>query len=277
MKPSIMASFNADVPFPQSIALIREAGFRNIALGGNLEHSRYDIPAGRNEAKQLITAAGIEIDAVHAPFPEGDRLFDLDEEKRLDSVEKCNRAVDAAKFLDAGVVVMHLMPYGLTRFDSPGRDIKSGMIARGMKSVDALAEYACSQGVRLALENGKNKEYDQVLELFLEEFKNKGETVGFCYDSGHEHIKGACFEMLEKYSHRLSCLHIHDNLGAEDEHMPPYEGSIKWDRFRDILRGLDYSGNLLLEVTSANSRYKDPAEFLMESRKRAQMLLGKFG
>lgn len=41
-------------------------------------------------------------------------------------------------------------------------------------------------GVKLALENGQKRDYDNVLESLLAEFT--GTHVGFCYDSGHEHV-----------------------------------------------------------------------------------------
>lgn len=109
-----------------------------------------------------------------------------------------------------------------------------------------------------------------MLETFLSEFGS--DSIGFCYDSGHDNVQGTCFKILEKFGHRLLSVHLHDNFGS-DTHMLPYEGNIDWDRFRKIFHGLDYSGNLLLELDINKSQFKDPTIFLAEASKRAERLL----
>jgi len=54
------------------------------------------------------------IDSVHAPFPEGDRLFSLNETERLESIRQCQIAMDTAAELDGRILVIHLIqPYGI--------------------------------------------------------------------------------------------------------------------------------------------------------------------
>jgi len=77
VKTAICTGFDCAIPFEQAIAMIREAGFRTVALGARPEHSGYATAAGRAAIRRLT--AGMTIDSVHAPFPEGDRLFSLDE------------------------------------------------------------------------------------------------------------------------------------------------------------------------------------------------------
>ncbi|MBM4079985.1 MAG: sugar phosphate isomerase/epimerase, partial [Planctomycetes bacterium] len=194
------------------------------------------------------------------------RLFSLDETERLESVRQCQLALDAAAELNGRIVVIHLIqPYGI-----PEGDVRSKMIEQGRRSVSVLAAYAAGRGVKLALENGQESSYDQVVASFLAEFSD--EHVGFCYDSGHENVQGTCFRMLEQFGQRLLTVHIHDNKGS-DTHTLPYEGTIEWDRFRRTLHGLQYSGNLLLEVDIKHSQFKDHAVFLSQARERAMKLL----
>ena len=266
MKPSICTSFDPDIPFAQVIPLIRQAGFDVVSLGARPQHSGYATVEGRAEIRKLIQENGVTIDSVHAPFPEGDQLFALDEAKRRESIRQCKLAMDAARDLEGRVVVIHLIqPYGI-----PHGDARDRMIVQGMNSIKELAGYAVDNGVKLALENGQKQDYDQVVESCLVEFS--ADPVGFCYDSGHENVRGTCFNWLEKFGHRLLTVHLHDNLGS-DTHMLPYEGNIDWDRFRKIFHGLDYSGNLILEVDTKHSQFKDPQIFLSEARKCAKKLL----
>ncbi len=266
MKPAICTGFDYSIPFARAVDLIRRAGFETVALGARPSHSGYDTPAGRAAIRRLLGDHGLALNSVHAPCPEGDQLFALDGDRRRESVRLCTLALDAAAELGAPVAVIHLIqPY-----DIPHDDARDRMIALGRDSVALLVEYAAVKGVRVAMENGWRQDYDDVLAQFLDEFNQ--ESVGFCYDSGHENIRGSCFKILEQLGHRLLTVHLHDNAGS-DSHVLPYEGNIDWDRFRKIFHGLGYAGDLLLEVDIANSGFKDPEIFLTEARKRAQQLL----
>lgn len=266
MEPAISTSFDYTLPFAQAIPMIREAGFRVVSIGGKPTHSAYTTPAGRTAIRRLLEANGMTIDSVHAPFPEGDRLFSLDEAERLESIRQCEIAMDTAAELDGRIVVIHLLqPYGI-----PEGEIRDKMIERGRRSVGALVASAGGRGVKLALENGQKRDYDQVLADLLAEFDDA--RVGFCYDSGHENVQGTRFDMLERFGHRLLTVHIHDNKGS-DIHVLPYEGTIDWERFRRVFHRLDYAGHLLLEVDITHSQFKDRGLFLSQARERAERLL----
>jgi sugar phosphate isomerase/epimerase len=266
MKPAICTSLDYTVPFEQVIPMIREAGFEVVSVGARPQHSGYATAEGRGAIRKVIENNGMTIDSVHAPFPEGDRLFSLDEAERLESIRQCRIALDAAAELQGRIVVIHLIqPYGI-----PEGEVRDKMMEQGHRSVSVLAAYAAGGGVKLALENGQELSYDRVAASFLAELND--EHVGFCYDSGHENVQGTCFRMLEQFGHRLLTVHIHDNKGS-DTHTLPYEGTIEWDRFRKILHGLRYCGNLLLEVDTKHSQFKDHAVFLSQARERAARLL----
>lgn len=266
VKPAICVDFDKETPFPRAVQLVCDAGFEVVSIGARPEHSGYCTAAGRAAMRELLAENHLTVDSVHAPFPEGDRLFSLDEGERAESIRQCQLALDTAAELDGRIVVIHLIqPYGI-----PEGEVRSNMIEQGRRSVGALAEQACARGVKLALENGQRAPYDQVLESLLAEFTD--EHVGFCYDSGHENVRGTCFRLLEQFGDRLLTVHIHDNRGS-DIHVLPYEGNIDWDKFREVFHGLDYSGNLLLEAGTSNSEFKDPVAFLSEARQRAERLL----
>jgi sugar phosphate isomerase/epimerase len=266
MHTSICTSFDATMPFARAISLIRQAGFESVALGARPRHSGYDTAEGRATIRRLLTESDLTLDSVHAPFPEGDRLFSLDPDERRESVRQCQVAVDAAAELEGRIVVIHL----LQPYDIPHGEERDRMIDEGIQSVGALAAYAAAKGVKLALENGQRRDYDDVLARLLATFTEP--HIGFCYDSGHEHVQGTCFRLLEEFGQRLFTVHLHDNRGS-DIHVLPYEGTIDWERFRAVFHGLGYGGNLLLEADIKHSAFKDPVIFLAEARKRAGWLL----
>jgi len=266
VKPAICTGFDYEIPFPQALRLIRDAGFEVVGLGGRMQHADYTTREGRAAIQKLLEENGLTVDSVHAPFPEGDRLFSLDEAEREESIHLCLSALDTAAELDGKIVVIHLIqPYGI-----PEGEVRRRMIQQGRQSVAVLAEGAYARDVKLALENGQRAEYDQVLRDLLHELPD--EHVGFCYDSGHENVQGSCFSLLEEFGDRLLTVHIHDNRGS-DTHVLPHEGNTDWGRFRKVFHGLEYSGNLLLEVGVTHSSFKDPVVFLSEARERAEGLL----
>ncbi len=266
MKPAIFTSFDKALPFAKVIPMISKAGFEVVALGGNIQNSGYITKEQRATTRKLLKEYGMTIDSLHAPFPEGDRLFSLNETERLESIRQCQIAIDTAAELDGKIVVIHLIqPYGI-----PQGKVRNKMIEQGRRSVSILAAYADARGVKLAMENGQKDEYDQVLINFLSEFND--DHVGLCYDSGHENVRGTCFTLLEQFGNRLLTVHIHDNNGT-DTHVLPFEGAIDWEQFRKVFHGLRYSGNLLLEADIKNSQFKDPAVFLSQARKRAERLI----
>ena len=246
--------------------MIREAGFEAVGIGAKPRHSGYTTREGRTAIRKRLEENCLTVDSVHAPFPEGDRLFSLDEAERLESVRQCRIAMDAAAELDGRIVVIHLIqPYGV-----PPGEVRDKMIAQGRRSVSMLAEYAGARRVKLALENGQKRAYDQVLTDFLSEFTDS--HVGLCFDSGHANVQGTSFELLEQFGDRLLTVHLHDNKGS-DTHTLPFEGTTDWDRFREVFHGLAYAGALLLEVMITHSQFQDPVVFLSHARERAGRLL----
>jgi sugar phosphate isomerase/epimerase len=265
MRPGMINSFMPEMPFTESLPLIRAAGFELTSLGGKAELAGFDTAANLKKLSALLNSLGLTVDSVHAPYPEGDRLFSEDEQERQESLRQCRLALDAAAEIDGKVAVIHLIPYGI-----PPGEQRSKMIEQGRRSVAELAEYAAAKKVKLALENGQRPDYDEVLFMFLEEFQMP--WVGLCYDSGHENVKGECFKILEKYGQRLLVFHIHDNTGS-DEHLLPYEGNIPWEKFPQAMDKLAFSGDLVLEASMGGSAFKDPEVFLAEAFKRAGQVM----
>ncbi len=267
MQPALITSvFYDQIPFERVIPMIREAGFKVVSIGANPRHSPYDTAAARAAIRQQLNAHGMTIDSFHAPSPECNRLFSLDEAERREAVRHVRIALEAASDLEGRIVVTHL----LLPYDIPHGEIRNRGIDQGRRSIATLAATAAACGVQLALENGQRADYDEVLAMLLTEFDVP--QIGFCYDSGHEHVQGTCFAILRRFGGRLSTLHLHDNTGADD-HRLPYDGTIDWNEFRGILQGLPYTGNLLLEVHPPDPPCKTPGEFLALAWNCAQRLL----
>jgi len=164
-------------------------------------------------------------------------------------------AVEAAQDLGVAIVVIHLNV-------APDAALLGPMVDKGLKNSEALSVHALGRGVRLAVENSWGDPYAPMLDRIMAAFDE--ESVGFCHDSGHGNVNRAGFRGLERCGRRLHTRHLHGNLG-DDAHALPYEGDVDWTRPMALLRGLDYSADLPLEVCVGNLAFKPPALFLTEA------------
>ncbi len=267
MKPAMITSvFRKAVPFQAVVRMIADAGFEVISMGAEPEHAGYDTAAGRQAVRRLLDSLGLSIDSFHAPIPACDRLFSLDPAQSREALAMGMMSMDAAADLGGGIVVFHL----LLPYDIPTGPRRDAMLVQGRRNLEALVAHAGRRGVKLAMENGQRADYDEVLAMFMHEFA--AAHVGFCYDSGHENVRGTGFEMLKRFGDRLFTLHLHDNAGTDD-HALPFEGTIDWQEFMRVLGSLPYAGSLLLEVHPDNSRFREHTEFLRQAMLSARRLL----
>ena len=88
-----------------------------------------------------------------------------------------------------------------------------------------LAGSLVEQGSRLMLENVYEKE-PQDIGIILEGLKNQ--NVGFCLDAGHLFAfgNGELEPWLKGLGSYIGHLHLHDNHGSNDEHLPLGQGNI---------------------------------------------------
>ena len=73
--------------------------------------------------------------------------------------------------------------------------------------------------------------------------------VGICWDTGHAHIAGQNQpESIRSMARRLHALHVQDNDGITDQHMPPHFGTIEWGPLMSALREISYPGDFTFEA-----------------------------
>ncbi|MCD6136276.1 sugar phosphate isomerase/epimerase [Candidatus Bipolaricaulota bacterium] len=116
-----------------------------------------------------------------------------------------------------------------------------------------LAAQARDLGVRLVLENTPNTMW--ALDLALDEIGDDPQetNLGICIDVGHAYIsqdagREPIRNYIERYKGQLVHLHLHDNFGDADDHLPLQEGSIDWQNLADTLKAIDYHGPAVLEL-----------------------------
>jgi sugar phosphate isomerase/epimerase len=131
-------------------------------------------------------------------------------------------------------------------------------------------------GVTLAVENSGVVRYDrdcERLDFYLSRYPSS--YITFCLDVGHANRHGpGALEGLKGLSGRLSALHLADNRGVEDDHQPPFFGSIDWAALFGWLHEIGYARSLNFELEYSREFCPgSPPEYLAHAVKRIRQAL----
>jgi sugar phosphate isomerase/epimerase len=178
---------------------------------------------------------------VHAPF------FDLslgamEPLVRTVTVQRLTQALQAAAGLGAHLMVVHP---GYDRWRYP--NLAATWTDQAAETLLPLVARAAACDCRLALEN-IYEETPATLLALVERLDSP--WFGHCFDIGHWRLFGTTSQAdwLNAIAPRLLHLHLHDNHGQSDEHLPVGEGTIDFTPLMQLLPTLGQSPSLTLEA-----------------------------
>ncbi len=192
---------------------------------------------------------------IHASHGVEKRWASLREYERLAGIELVENRIAMAARLNSNVIILHLprlVP------EAPGGDPLWTAVRR---SLDALAPFARSHGVRIALENLDPPNFVFIGQLFSE---YGSDFLGLCYDAGHGNLSGIGLDQLEILKDRLISVHLHDNDGTGDHHNLLYSGTVDWARLAKIMATSSYDKCVSMELSIGRSGYTDEMAFLQK-------------
>ncbi len=232
MQPTI----HSTVPFP----MLEAAGTADLIAGKGVGAEIYFssavldalTPGRALAAAESLRAAGVATSTFHAPFEDiwpGAR----DEEIRRLSVRRLRQAIALAPAFRPMGIVVHggyfdwLFDFAPDKWFEPAR-----------RSFSEIAEAAENAGVDIFVENVFDETPDHLLRL--------REAVGsarlsFCFDPGHATLfsRLPLQSWAEAFGPLIREMHVHDNRGLRDDHLPVGEGSIN---FRGVLLAVSDAG-----------------------------------
>lgn len=178
-----------------------------------------------------FSARGLRI-TQHGPYI-GLNPASPDEERRGLTVRRYRAAFEAAEALGAVNIVLHA-GYSRRTF---GSDIDRWMEC-SMKTWPEFAARAEDAGITIAVENILERE-PSPLKRLVEEMDSP--ALRLCIDSGHLNVFSEVDfeEWFETLGPHIAELHLHDNNGEVDEHLPLGEGSIDFVRYFSLLAKYD--------------------------------------
>jgi len=128
---------------------------------------------------------------------------------------------------------------------------------RLLKRIDL---YAKDLGLMIFVENSSKKWITTNLPQDLIELIEDLESTKICFDVGHAHVNG--YNLLEFYKYirnHLGVVHLHDNDGTKDQHLPPYSGSIDW---ASLLKCFNKNNLYVLEVYGTSIKAANTLKWL---------------
>ena len=140
--------------------------------------------------------------------------------------------------------------------------------AHAMESLEILVEKAHALGLCLCLENMFPRTQWLIHPEEFVEILAKFPTVNLLLDVGHAHIEDAggkkCLQFIEMFPDRIGHLHVSDNFGKEDQHLPIGAGIIDFPRVVKALKKTGYNDTITLEVFSRDREYLKISKKKME-------------
>ena len=149
-------------------------------------------------------------------------------------------------FAAAGLRLVNVHPDPITRLFAEG-DVR----ARNAEAIARLAGEAERRGLTLMVEN-LGRSFSKVDDL--EPVFAAAPNARFHLDVGHAHMwraKGEpnrTAELLAAFRDRLAHVHVSDNLGGDDLHLPLGVGTIDWPAIVAALKSAGWDGTVTLEV-----------------------------
>lgn len=177
------------------------------------------------------------VTAVHGAFIDVNPASG-DPDFRALSRKRCEESCRMAAELGAGFVVLHSSCFPFLR----GAYLEHW--AAGC--ADFYGELAQRYGIGIRVENSQDLDPAPLKALMQ---RTKGADVAVCLDIGHAACSRAPIEeWFGELGAEIAYLHLSDNLGAFDDHLPIGAGSIDWQQADSLFRQLNRPMPMTLEV-----------------------------
>ena len=249
------------VPTPaEAIRSYRNSGFRYLDYSfyyDHLEPSPFLQEDDRlwkqqvNESAEAAAAEGFTFVQAHLPGYNPLGRYAVDHDKCMRAM--C-RTAEACGILQIPTVVMHTSRSSIHRYPMD----KKQYFEYNREFLLPLLEIAGKYDFQLCIENtstiNMGSDYfprtaDEMNEFL--DFMNHPH-LGCCWDTGHAVMekKFDQYADLHTLGSNLKAVHIHDNNGFSDQHLPPYCGKLEIDRIAEALKDMNFAGYFTFESDS---------------------------
>lgn len=214
------------------------------------------------KVKELISSYELDY-TMHSPFSDIN-ISSLNKAIRKESIKQVKYSIFAVNELGGKMLTFH-----------PGRHASATYKSREktkkilFDSLKEISDYNKDYEVTISLENMPDtfittmRVSQEVLEVLSHE-----NTFGIKHTMDVGHLKTNNVD-IDKYIHDLKNylvhIHLHDNFGEFDNHLPLGEGNINLPKIFKVIEEIKYPGRIILEMTKAEDILKS-REFLRNGK-----------
>ena len=188
---------------------------------------------------------------------------DLTDRLRQASIDEVFASLEVAADMEPLKVVLH--PSYIMGLGAFVPELTRG---HALESLEVIVEKAHALGLCLCLENMFPRTQWLIHPQEFVDILAKFPTINLLLDIGHAHIEdsggGKCLRFIEMFRDRIGHVHVSDNYGKEDQHLPIGAGIIDFSKVVKALKGIGYNDTITLEVFSRDRDYLKLSKKKME-------------
>lgn len=185
--------------------------------------------------------------SIHAPYADTNLSAD-DDLIREWILKRIRYSIRFANELEAKCVVVH--PGWTTATD---RFMKGKAWELNLRSLHWLNRYSSDYGVPLLIENVP--EPTPYLLITVDDFElffhEQEIAMNMVLDVAHANLNSEVYRFLKNHGDKIMHIHVSDNNGITDQHLPIGEGVINWSRVLDSVKAVGFSGWMVIESYKA--------------------------
>ncbi|MGO8878473.1 MAG: sugar phosphate isomerase/epimerase family protein [Desulfomonilaceae bacterium] len=239
-------------PVLQELKEIEALGFDYVELAMDPPQSHHSLL--KQQRKELLNALQESRMEVICHLPTFVSIADLTESIRIASLKEVLDSLQVAAEFSPLKVVLHppyLTGLGMFVYDQAKN--------YGMESLSAIVRKAEDLGLMLCIENMFAKTHMLVEPDDFEEIFKHFPSLKLTLDTGHANIKNGSgkriFELISRFSDQLGHVHVSDNFGKEDNHLPIGTGTVDFSRVAGSLKNIGYDDTVTFEIFSRDRNY----------------------
>ena len=261
---------------PELLGQISGAGFQGVEIFCTRSHFEY---ASKTEVRAIASALDahkLQLVSLHAPTSRDTSamresgmplsICEVERVRRIEAMDELKRVIDVADDLPYSRLILHM---GGSRETADPRKRDAAF-----STLEHLVLHAHHAGVTICVENTTSEMGDPAyLRAFVDETRLTG--LRFNFDIGHAHLAdGPEEERIEKsfvpLRELVASVHLHDNHGEKDEHLPPFDGTIAWPAAIKVLKTAPGSNlPLVLELKEKTGPEAPSAADHLEATRKA--------
>jgi sugar phosphate isomerase/epimerase len=239
-------------PILEEIEEIAALGFDYLELAMDPPNAHFStVRESRDQIQSALASHSMQL-VCHLPTFVS--IADLTESIRHASLDEMFHSLEVAAELNALKVVLHPGHIG-----GLGIFVMDMAQAYGLQSLEAIITKAEQLELCVCLENMfprfqsffKPSHFKDILERFPD--------LKLTLDTGHANIGAQdhqkIVDFIRQFSHRIGHVHLSDNLGRRDDHLPMGQGTINFQEVAAALNGCGYDDTITLEIFSEDRRH----------------------